>query len=216
MAVGNVAAYSFILLSKAAIKIAERKNWLPASYYNKKAIDYLREGDIDRAAKSNQTALAKTPHSEKGLIIKDLILMRREAQESQLLKKIELLEKRILSIEEEMGRNRIQLRRMKKRYYASQVMALLLFVPVLLALIAYAVIGKEGGLFTAMLIVVSVLNIAGFVFLSKTVLEKKRTEIELGQSEFLATQLLLKKRLDEIADKLFLLRKELDLSVISK
>ena len=74
--------------TRLGYKVAERKKWLPSSLYHQLALDKLRDGDLQQAARLNQIALQKKPNYEKALIVKDLIAMRRDALLNNLLQQI--------------------------------------------------------------------------------------------------------------------------------
>ena len=184
MALANIAAYTILALSKLGLKVAENKKWLPSGYYHKKSVEQLKNGDIRRATNYNDTAIKKNPDSEKAQVIKELISMQRDSQLQAFQRQIENEEKNIQMLNQELSRNIKDFEKYHRKYNVKQNSAFLLFVPILYSFFYLFLFETKSTYFIWLLLLVSAINLVGFVILSRTILERNRITFFLYEQEF--------------------------------
>jgi hypothetical protein len=85
----NLWAISLLGAARAGVYIAERRFWLPGRFYYQKALAALKRGDIKAAARYNAVALSKKPQDESVAVLKELILMQRDARRRVTMERVE-------------------------------------------------------------------------------------------------------------------------------
>ncbi len=75
--------------SRLALRLAEKRRWLPGSAWHRRSLDSLKAGDLDEAARLNRLALERSPNHDKAQVVSDLIAMRRDAATAGLQKQID-------------------------------------------------------------------------------------------------------------------------------
>lgn len=208
MAIANIAAYTVIALSKLGIKFAENKKWLPAGYYHKKSVEQLKSGDIQGAIEYNYTAIKKNPESEKAQVVKELISMQQDSELKTCQRQIDAEEKSIHALEKELAGNIKDFDQYRRKYNIKQNSAFLLFVPILYSFLYLFLFETQNQYFVWLLVAVSLVNLVGFVVLSKTVLEKNRISYFLQKQEFDMTQHSLKRQLESTNETVEILKRQ--------
>lgn len=92
---------AFYTATRLGYKLAEKKKWLPKRIYNHLALDKLKQGDIQTASRFNRIVLEKHPDDEQAQVVKDLILMHRDAEFYHLTKNIAAAEEGLLRLKSE-------------------------------------------------------------------------------------------------------------------
>ena len=197
MAIGNIAAYSVLVLSKLGLKVAEKKKWLPSGYYHKKSVQQLKEGNLEKAIGYNSIAIDKNPDSEKALIMRDLISMQQESKVLKLQREIESTAERIDFIQEEIKTNKKLYKKEQQKYFLTHSLTFILFLPLLISAILFLFFNVNSPLFSWFMISVCAINLIGFIIISRTILEDKRIDRSLKKGEFELMQNSLYKRLEE-------------------
>ena len=102
---------AFFTATRLGYKLAEKKKWLPKTVYNHLALDKLKQGDIQAAARFNRVVLQKHPDDEQALVVKDLILMHRDTKFYNLKKHIAGVEEELRRLKTELIENQRTIRR---------------------------------------------------------------------------------------------------------
>ena len=197
MAIGNIAAYSFLVLSKLGLKVAEKKKWLPSGYYHKKSVHQLKDGNLEKAMDYNSIAIDKNPESEKALIMRDLISMQQESKAMKLQREIESTQERIQHNQAEITANKKLYKKEQQKYFLTHSLTFILFLPLLISAVLFLFFKVNSPLFSWFMISVCAINLIGFMIISRTILEDKRIDRSLKKSEFELMQKTLNQRLEE-------------------
>jgi len=98
--------YSIAIAAAARLgyKLAEDRKWLPGGLYRQLALDQLRSGDLERAAKYTKVALQKNPDDEKAGLVRELIAMRSDARLAALLQSMDEETEKLQSLQKESSR----------------------------------------------------------------------------------------------------------------
>lgn len=109
----SVALYT---VTKFGFSFAVKQKWLPESVYNQLALQKLKDGHYSEAARFNELALKKKPQSNKALVLRDLILMKKDAQAQQYYEKICIERGRVLELYQqiELYKKKLKILKFKK------------------------------------------------------------------------------------------------------
>jgi len=100
---------------KIGYKLAEEQKWLPGPIYRQLALDKLKNGDIDGAARFNKVALAKNPDDDKAGLVQDIISMHRDAHAAAVSARITDEMDRIIALEKDRVSRRQRVKRLLQR-----------------------------------------------------------------------------------------------------
>jgi len=131
--------------SRLALRLAEKRRWLPGSAWHRRSLVSLKAGDLDEAARLNRLALERNPNHGKAQVVNDLIAMRRDAATAGLQKQIDEERRVIGELQAEHRACRLRLLRSKRRQQQKKLTAWLL-VPLSAAgaLVTGSVVAGEG------------------------------------------------------------------------
>ena len=129
MTIFHASTIAFLAASKVGLKIAESKKWLPKFVYHKRAMDYLKRGDLKKARHYNSIALEKNAHFDRALVVRDLIHMNLDAKTDALRKKIKEEKEHISGLKNRQKLYKTRLRLAHNKIKWQKGAGLLLFVP---------------------------------------------------------------------------------------
>lgn len=208
MTILTLTSLSFLAASKFGYKIAQRRKWLPASFYHLLSIERLKQGDLNAAAQFNAIALQKKPNLDNALVVKDVLAMRRDSLQRDVSRKVqdELLQIMTLQRQQQLARKKIR-KLMRKTEQHKAIKTLFLIAIVLFAI--FSVVYSFTVTFISPIIPILFLIAVGvYVLLDRTVLEKRRIqhhillqELNASLSSIQQEIVLRQKRIQELKEK---------------
>lgn len=176
MTILALTSLSFLAASKIGYKIAQKRSWLPASFYHLLSIERLKQGDLNAAAQFNTIALQKKPNLENALVVKDVLAMRRDSLQRDVSRKVqdELLQIMTLQRQQQLARKR--LRKLMRRKEQNKAIKMLFLIGIVFLAISSVVYSFMVTFVHPIVPILFLIAVGVYVLLDRTVLEKKRIQ----------------------------------------
>ncbi|HOX84689.1 MAG TPA: hypothetical protein PKW76_07010 [bacterium] len=106
MAIWGIPTFAVVGAARLLFAVLDKNQWLPSRSYRQKAINRLKDGDLQGAGFCIRLLLQRNPDDHNSQILQDLLAMRRDAQLHDLEKKIKKEEEFCHSLQESVRQNR--------------------------------------------------------------------------------------------------------------
>ena len=201
--------YSIAIAAAARLgyKLAEDRKWLPGRFYRQLALDKLKSGDLEGALQFSSIALQKNPDDDKAGLVKEIIVMHRDAKMAALLKSVEQEAETLDLLEKDRIRIRRQIRRILwyKNVELSLVWLLFIITFSVYVLVYFLFDSFNRHIAASLLGGVAVLLTIVFVFFFKS-LPDRRLQRSLDRLELLASERSMFKEIEMRQNRLLQLR----------
>ena len=201
--------YSIAIAAAARLgyKLAEDRKWLPGRFYRQLALDKLKSGDLEGALQFSSIALQKNPDDDKAGLVKEIIVMHRDAKMAALLKSVEQEAETLDLLEKDRIRIRRQIRRILwyKNVELSLVWLLFIITFSVYVLVYFLFDSFNRHISASLLGGVAVLLTIVFVFFFKS-LPDRRLQRSLDRLELLASERSMFKEIEMRQNRLLQLR----------